>query len=792
MTYGHFSDDGREFIVTSYEPPRPWINYLSNERYCALCSHTGGGYSFFQSAGYDRILGEYPSLVVLRDRPGRYVYIRDADTKQCWSLTWQPTMVKPDFFEAAHGQGYTRVRSRCHDIEGEVLYFVPLADDLEVWQVVLRNPGTRQRALNLFFYADWCLGNYVSHLTEHAFTELFAETWVEDGIIHATTRYWNKPTVGGQPPNEPWDKIAFFAGDFELHAFDCSEEQFIGMYRSWHCPIAVERGSCSNSIANGESPAGALQHNLTLEPGEEKQLTVVLGVAPNSEDIKRVVDKYREPDAPQREFAALRQYWDSYLSRVQVKTPDPKFDLSLNIWNKYQAWITARWARMDSYYIGGGSITGFRDSWQDLLGVLPNDPKWCRHRLEYLLRHQYSDGSCLHNWDPRTETGAKTGHSDDPLWLALGMVYYLKETGDYGILEARVPFHDGQEGTVYEHIVRAVDYTLSRFSPRGLPLIGAADWNDALDFVGRLGRGESIMVAGHLCWMLQEIGELARRRGDTRRTQRYATEHRLLADRVNDLCWDGEWYVRATTDSGRVLGSAKCIEGRIYLNAQTWCVISGIASHERGLQAMQAVEKHLDTPYGPCMFLPAYNRPDPEVGIITRFAPGTKENGTIFNHPVCWAVYAECALGRGDRAYDLWRRTSFLTRAEDPDLYKAEPYVYSEFVCGADSDKFGQGEFSWVTGTAAWMWRACLDLLVGVQPAWDGLRIRPCMPNDWEHVELTRPFRNAIYHIVIDKPKGICCGEVDVTCDGEKLDGDLIPPHDDHELHEVHAVMRPG
>lgn len=792
MEYGHFSDDGREFIITSHSPPRPWINYLSNERYCALCSYTGGGYSFFQSAGYDRILGEYPSLVVLRDRPGRYVYVRDEDhPERCWGLTWQPVMLEPQRFEAAHGQGYTRVRSLYFDIEGEVTYFVPRDDDLELWMVKLRNVGATPRRLNLFFYADWCLGNYVHHLTEHAFSELFTEAHVEDGVVFATARYWDKLTLDGSPPNEPWDKIAFFGGDFQVDGFDCSEEKFIGMYRSWHCPIAVERGACSNSIANGLAAAGALQHNLALEPGEEKELTAVLGVAFDREGVGRYVAKYREKGTPQRELEAVKAYWDSYLSRVVVKTPDPKFDLSLNIWNKYQAWVTARWARMDSYYIGGGSITGFRDAWQDLLGVLPNDPRWSRARVEYLLRHQFSDGSCLHNWDPRTDIGVKTGHSDDPLWLVLGMVYYLKETGDYGILDVRVPFHDGLEGSVYEHMVRAIDYTLSRFSPRGLPLIAAADWNDALNFVGRLGRGESVMIAAHLCWMLREVGELVQRRGDERRARRYRTECALLRDRVNDLCWDGEWYIRAVTDTGKVLGSATCAEGQIYLNAQTWCVFSGIADQERGRRCMESVEKHLDTAYGPCIFLPAYDRPDPEIGIITRFAPGTKENGTIFNHPVCWAILAECALGRGDHAFELWRKTSFLTRAEEPDVYKAEPYVYSEYVCGPDSDAFGQGEFSWVTGTAAWMWRACLDLLIGVQPTWEGLLINPCMPSDWERAEVTRPFRKATYHIVIEKPKGICCGDVEITCDGQKLEGNVIPPHEDGLDHQVQAVVRP-
>ncbi|HUT75578.1 MAG TPA: glycosyl transferase family 36 [Armatimonadota bacterium] len=792
MQYGRFSDDGREFLITTHSPPRPWINYLSNEHYCALCSHTGGGYSFYESAGYDRILGGYPSLAVLRDRPGRYIYVRDADNpKHCWGLTWQPTMVEPERWESGHGQGYTWVRSLYFDLEGEVTFVVPRDDDLELWLVKLRNTGAQPRSFNLFFYADWCLGNYAYHLTEHAFAELFTQTWVADGIIHATSRYWNKPTRDGLPPNEAWDKLAFFAGDFEVHGYDTSEEDFIGMYRSWHCPLAVERGACSNTAASGKAAAAALQHNLSLAPGEERELAAILGVAFDREGVQRLVRKYRRRGAGAAAVAQVKSYWDSYLARVRVRTPDPRFDLSVNIWNKYQAWVTAHWSRMDSYYIGGGSIVGFRDSWQDLLGVLPNDPRWSRQRMLYLLRHQFSDGSCLHNWDPRTDIGVKSGHSDDPLWLALGMVFYLKETGEFGLLDSRVPYHDGPEGTVYEHLVRAIDYTLGRFSPRGLPLMGAADWNDGLDFVGREGRGESVMVAGHLCWMLHEVRELAQRRGDERRARRYTAECSLLADRVNDLCWDGEWYIRATTDEGRVLGSAHDEEGRIFLNAQTWCVIAGIAADERARRCLDAVAEHLDTPYGPCLFLPAYRRPDPEIGIITRFAPGTKENGTIFNHPVCWAIIAECKLGRGDRAYDLWRRTSFITRGEEPDVYKAEPYVYSEFVCGPDSEDFGQGEFSWATGTAAWMWRACLDWILGVHPAWDGLRIDPCMPGEWERAEVTRPFRGATYHIVIEKPRGVCCGEVTLTCDGEQLAGNIIPPHDDNETHEVRAVVHP-
>jgi cellobiose phosphorylase len=482
-------------------------------------------------------------------------------------------------------------------------------------------------------------------------------------------------------------------------------------------------------------------------------------------------------------------YWDNYLSRTLCQTPDADFDLSFNIWNKYQAWVTSRWSRMDSYYIGGGSIIGHRDSWQDMLAILPNDLEWARSRVMYLLEHQFPDGSTLHNWDPLTNIGVKTGHSDDPMWLVLGVLEYLKESGDLVFLDEAVRYYDTGAETVRQHVLRAIDYTLAHMSDRGIPLIMAADWNDGLDYVGRQGRGESTMVAGHLAWMLREIAALLWFTGNDTLAQKYVEERDKLIRNTNEHLWDGEYYIRGTRDDGEAFGSSRNIEGKIYLNAQSWLVIAGAAPRKRGARAMDSVERHLLTKYGPALFLPAYREPDPKLGIISRFAPGTKENGTVFNHPVAWAIMAECILGRGDRAYELWKTTSFITRGREPEVYKAEPYAYCEYVHGPDSVNYGQGEFSWLTGTAAWMWKVCMDWILGVRPELRGLLVDPCIPSAWDGYSLTRRFRRATYEIEVTNPEHVSIGIAEITVDGEKWESHLLPVFSDGRTHVVTVRM---
>jgi len=800
MKYGRFSNDGREYVINRMDIPRPWINYLSNDHYCALVSHTGGGYSFYESSGYDRVLREYPGETLFGGRPGRYLYIQDLETGEHWSPNGN-NISKFKAWECRHGLGYTKISTLRSEIECKITYFVPLHDNCEVWMVRLKNKSGQKRRLSAIPYVEWCLGNFSFDLIERSFANLFNEVTFEDGIIFTTKRYWDTPVARRRTsdrlyslnPNLAWDKYAFMTANFPVDSFDCLKEKFIGLNHSWLEPIALKQSKLSNSLANGEELIGALKHNFELQPEEEKNFVVLVGIAFRKEEAKALASKYNSWEKTFAELERLKKHWETYLELVKVETPDKDFDLSVNIWNKYQALIIARWSRMDSAYIGGGSIFGFRDTCQDILSVLPVDLRWAKERTILVLKHQFQDGRCLHNWDPRTNLGTDSGHSDDHLWLVLAIINYLKESGDFSFLNELVKFYDGGPGTVYQHMIRAIEYALSMRSLEvggfGISLMGAADWNDGLDQVGKEGIGESVMTTEFLCWMLQEVAEVAKFQGDEKLSKRYLAEYQDLKKKLNLLCWDGEWYIRAINDRREILGSSRCDEGKIYLNAQSWAVMSGVATGERAITCMDAVKEHLDTKYGPVLLAPAYSKPDANIGIITRFAPGTKENAAIFNHSVSWAIIAECILGRGERAYEYFKKTSFIERGKEPDIYKVEPYVYAEFVYGPDSVSFGQGSFTWTTGTAAWMWRVCLDWILGIRPGLTGLRIDPCIPPHWKGYKVRRCFRNSVYEITVKNPHQVSKGVKEVKIDGKRARSNLLPVFGDSRTHKVEVVM---
>ncbi len=794
MDYGHFSPDGREYVITDPVTPRPWANYLTNGKYCSLISQTGGGYSFVESSGYHRLTRAHPANMVFEDRPGRYVYVRDEETGKFWSINWQPVQAPYQSWEARHGLGYTVIRSTTDDIEGEILYFVPLDDDLEVWRVKVVNRSNKRRILSLFSFVEWSLGSYGFDILETSFANLFKNVKYKDGIITAGIRLWS---VGHGPakPHIPWNRTAFMATSIPVVSYETLRERFIGMYRSVSNPAAVERGSCSDSDADGQDAVGALHTRVELDPGQEQVFTVVLGASARPEEIPQVVSRYRDLGVVDTEFKRLKDFWEDYTGKVWVETPDSDFNLSVNIWNKYQCWVTFNWSRMASYYIGGGSIVGFRDSSQDLLGVLPINTEWARKKLLYMWRHQFHDGGTLHNWDPITDMGPRTGHSDDALWPVLATVWYIKETGETDVLNEIVPFYDGGEGTVYEHIQKSLSFTLGRVSRRGIPLMGEADWNDALDQVGIEGKGESVMSAEFLCWMLAEVAEISRAIGEDAQASEYEHAFDDISRRLNELCWDGDWYTRGVDDRGEVFGSRHNKYGQIYLNAQTWAVLSGVAQGERAARCLDSVKEKLDTPYGPCLFLPAYKEIEDNIGIITMFAPGVKENGTIFNHTVCWAIIAEAKLRR-ERAFELWKKSSFVSRGKNPGLYKTEPYVYAEYVYGADSPFFGQGEFTWTTGTAAWMFRASLDWILGIRPALGGLLVDPVIPASWGGFRARRNFRGATYEIEVKNPEHVVSGVREIYVDGDAVDMEdgipLIPEYNDGKVHKVEVIMGSG
>lgn len=790
--YARFTEDGREFVMSRPDTPLPWINQISNDEYCMLISQTGGGYSFVGGSGFDRILRAIPGEQVLTDRPGRYLYLRDEDSGDTWSLGWQPVCRPVQEWESRHGLGYTRIRSRTADIEGEALFFVPLDANLELWGFWLTNRSDRPRRLRSFAYAELVLGSYEPDLIERSFHVLFNDVSFDEGIIYATKRYWPLVSLSGSDrPNLEWNKVAYMASSLPPDGFDCAREDFMGMYRDWRDPVAVEEGQCRNSEGVGRDAVGVLSHRFDLAPGETARFHVMLGAADRQQrhTIPALAASLGTDAALDAEFERVGEYWDRYLPRLQVQTADADFDLSVNVWNKYQTWMTAHWARMASYYIGGSSIIGYRDLTQDILGILPNDVEMSKQRTLWIVERQLRDGSAVHNWEPLTNTPAITGHSDDPLWLAMAILNYVRETGEFGFLEEQVDFLDVGKAPVRDHLLRGLAYSLSRRSSRGLSLMLAADWNDGLNFVGLRGRGESVMTSHFLCWMLRETVELMDALGEHSTRNRLEREYHQMRNAINKAAWDGEWYWRATTDEGTLLGSASNEEGRIYLNAQTWAVLGGVAEGERAVRCMDAVHQHLDTEYGPALFLPAYHQPDPSIGIITRFAPGTKENGTIFNHPVAWAVIAECVLGRGDLAYEYWRRTSFLTRGRNPEVYRVEPYVYAEYIYGPDHPQFGRGEFTWTTGTAAWMWRACTDWICGVRPTFRGLLVDPCVPSGWRGHRVHREFRGAAYEVTVENPEGVQKGVARVTVDGKEQEGNLVGDFRDGNTHSVHVVM---
>ena len=789
MNYGHFSEDEKEYIITRPDTPRPWANYLTNGRYCAICSQTGGGHSFFETSGYNRVTREYPQIVVTQDRPGRYIYLRDSDTGEFWSANWQPICGDTSNFEARHGLGYTKIRYESHGIESNLTYYVPPRDDVEVWMISMKNTSSNRRNIQVFPYVKWDLANYAYNAMEANFSQLFNEAVVEDGIIFVTSRFWNITSGGIGNPNAKWDKWAFMASSAEISGFDSIDEEFMGMYRSLADPIAIERGKLSNSQGMGRDIMAAFEHNFTIEPGDDIKFIVLVGIAYKKDDARSLKNRYDTWDEAERGLDEVHNYWNGYIDRNICDTPSREFNLTFNVWDKYQAWITSRWSRMDSYYVGGGSIIGFRDSWQDMLAILPNDVEWAKHRVIYMMEHQFPDGSTLHNWDPLTNIGVKTGHSDDPMWLILGVIEYIKESGDLMFLDEAVRYYDSGSETVRQHILKALDYTLAHMSDRGIPLIMAADWNDGLDYVGRQGRGETTMVAAHLAWMLREVASVMWFVGSDTLAQKYIEERDKLIRNINLHLWDCEWYIRGTRDDGEAFGSSRNIEGRIYLNPQAWMVIAGAAPRKRAIKCMNSLKKYLNTDYGPALFLPAYNNPDPKMGIISRFAPGTKENGTVFCHPVCWAIMAECVLGHGNQAYEYWKKISFAHRNDDQELYKAEPYVYCEYIHGPASKYYGQGEFTWMTGTASWMWKVMAEWILGVRAEIRGLIVDPCIPCEWESYKVVRRFRNSTYEIEVVNPEHVSHGIKELYVDGKLHISHLLPVFPAGETHSIKVVM---
>lgn len=805
--YGYFTKDGKEFVITRPDTPAPWVNYISNGRYTGLVSNTGGGFSYWMDPRDSRITRfRYNSLPW--DRPGRYVYIKDTDG-ECWSLSWQPTGHSPDKYECHVGLGYQTIQQTYRDVRSEITYFVPPDDDLEIWLVRLRNESFETKRLKVVSYVELCLGHALQDLIMQPNDQHFniARFNRNDNAIHATKNYWvTNRGVSVAQPNQAWDRSVFFTSDLPTESWDCLKDAFIGKWRSESNPIGLENDLLSNTDITSGDACAALQSEIVLEPHREIEFVVIMGCVP-SEGVSaksqhaNIISKYRSPASAKAALAQAKANWDKYISPVHVDTPDEDMNIMLNVWGMRQSWVTFNMNRNAGYYHGGLLFgVGIRDQAQDMMGPILSVPGEVANRLCEVLSKQFADGSTLHNYFKLTGIGEKTGHSDTPLWLPLAVINYLKETGDWDFLGRIVPFYDGGESDILDHVIRACDYVLSQLTKNHLPKFGPGDWNDTLDYVGRKGKGESVWVAHFLCYILRELAKLldciAQQStcpsksyiNDT--ASRYRAEYDLVKNALNERCWDGEWYIRGIRDDGDVIGSSRNKEGRCFMNAQSWAAISGVADDDRAKMAMDSADKLLTTSRGPKILSPSYTQVDAGVGLATRCVAGKKENGAIFNHVAAWAILGNCAIGEGNRAYSYYRKTlPMVQSAPDPDLYKMEPYVYSEYVTSDDHPTFGQASHSWLTGSGVWMFRDGLDYILGIRPTYDGLIVDPCIPDSWDGYKVTRKFRGATYEIEVRNPNNVQHGVAKLEIDGKAIEGNVLPVIQKGSTAKVLCVM---
>ncbi|MFX1485351.1 MAG: GH36-type glycosyl hydrolase domain-containing protein [Promethearchaeota archaeon] len=785
MEYGHFSKDNREYIITRPDTPTPWINYLGNSEYCAMISNTAGGYSFHIDPRNRRIT-RYRYNNMPTDRPGRYIYVRDSKTGEYWSPTWQPTLSRLDSYECRHGLGYTTFSSSFSGIESDVSYFVPVNSNLEIWMLTLKNTSlSEDRWLKVFSYCEFCLWEAPRDQNDLQSIQFVGiSRFNNDAILY---HFFDESTG-----------YAFFASSEKIESYDCHRESFIGKYRDESNPEAVEIGECFRSEAIGGNPIAATCSSVTLKPMESKTIIYVLGVTPDKSDAMGQVQKFIDKENVDKEFQKLREHWESYLSKLKVETEDLGFDTMVNVWNQYQCRITFDWSRYVSFYETGiGRGMGFRDCSQDILGVVRAFPLKVRKRIIDLAKNQFSNGHVYHIYFPLTGEGGFPYYvkkdmqffSDDHLWLILAVAEYIKETGDMGFLNVNVPFVDELPASVYEHLQRSIDFTRNNMGNHDFPLLGTADWNDPLSIPGPNNAAESVFSAMLLHKSLIELAEVSNQTG--RKTE--ATKYRKLAmktkDHLNKVAWDGDWFIRAFDDSGNPLGSKKCKEGRIYLNAQSWSILSGVASFERGIKSMDAVKKYLDTKYGLILLSPAYSRYYEEIGALSSYAPGLKENASIWSHANAWAIIAECMLGRGNQAYEYYKKLAPPTKNGIASIHQAEPYVYTQTIAGKDHNAFGMAKQSWLTGTASWMMNASTHWIIGVRPQYQGLLIDPCVPTSWTNFRMTSQFRNTVYDITFSNPKGVSKGIETIRVDDKPFESNLIPAFSDGKTHKISITL---
>ncbi len=814
MKYGYFDDEHHEYVITQPDTPLPWINYLGCQAYFGIISNTAGGYSFYRDARLRRIT-RYRYNNAPFDFGGRYIYLRDDDSGEFWSPSWQPTQHKLENYSCRHGMGYTTIGSKFRGIAASTRYFVPLDENLEIWQLTVTNHRAQPAELSVFSSVEFCLWDAQDDSTNFQRNFSIGQVEIENGVIYHKTEY-----------RERRNHFAYFACSEKLAGYDTQREVFLGPYRGWNNPVAVERGCCSDSVAHGWAPVGAHHLRISLNPGESRQIVYVLGYQENPQERKfdppdsQIIDKqgaittlakYLDKTNADEAFEKLRSYWNELLGLCQVDTPDIHTNRMVNIWNAYQCMATFNMSRSASFYESGiGRGLGFRDSNQDLLGFVHMVPARARERIIDLASTQLPTGGAYHQYQPLTKRGNNEiggGFNDDPHWLIIGVAAYLKETGDWRILDELVPYDNqpGSEKPLYEHLQRSFRYTLDRLGPHGLPLIGRADWNDCLNLncfsdspgqsfqttTNKEGKvAESVFIAGLLVLAGRELAAIASHRHLFDEASCYLAEVEKMEDTIRKHGWDGEWFIRAYDDFGRKVGSKENTEGKIFIETQGFCTLAGIGLADcMASRALDSTRKLLATKHGIVLQQPAYSRYYLEYGEISSYPPGYKENAGIFCHNNPWVMIGETRIGNGDGAHDYYTRINPSAREEISDLHRCEPYVYSQMIAGRDAPTHGEAKNSWLTGTAAWNYFAITQWILGIRTTFDGLLIAPVIPKNWPGFKATRKFRGVTYQIEVHRAGS--GNNVSLLVNGSPASGNLVPlPPQGTSVVAVEATLR--
>ena len=797
-SYGYFTPDGTEYVIVRPDTPRPWVNVISNGSYGVVVSQTGGGFSWWENANLARFNRWVQDLI--RDEWGRYLFIRDDESGEIWSASWKPVCAPCDRYEVHHGIGYTTFVQQRGDLETRWTLVVPPHDPCEIWRVQFYNHGSQPKRLSLFSYLEWSLGNDLDWHRE--FQKTFIETtFVEElRALLGIKRKLPIPPYVSTGMTE-WPLSAFHAVNRTVSSYEGDKEAFLGRYGTFQCPRAVREGTLSNTVGRWNDSIASLHVQVTLEPGQQEEVIFLLGKHDDPEATETLIHRYSRSDEVEAVLQRVRQFWHPFLSNLLVETPDPAFNLLTNTWLKYQAISGRIWAK--TAYYQSSAAYGYRDQLQDSQVFLPLKPEFTKHQILLHANQQFRDGTVRHWWLPLLDTGPRTGKTDDLLWLVFVTLNFLEETGEVAILKEPARFLDGGSGTLFDHCTRSIEKVLSRFSRRGLPLIGEGDWNDGLSAVGVEWKGESVWL-GHFLYAILErwsqlLGRLKHERPLTlkgitpatltRFIRRYRRRAAALKRAIHIYGWDGKWYWYASRDDGRLIGSQTNREGRIHLNAQTWAVIAGTATPRRAKTAMASVERSLDREYGPLLLTPAYTQPDDTIGYLSRYAPGVRENGGVYSHGAAWAILAECLLGRGDVAYRMYSKICPPKRGMDPELYYVEPYVMPGNSDGPESPHFGRGGWTWYTGSAAWLFQVSTEWILGIRPTSEGLLIDPCLPSSWDGFRMKRIFRGTTYEIHVENPQHVSQGVKTVQVDGKPLARPLLPALGDGEVHHVRVVM---